>query len=272
MFVYGFTFSHSNLIVMKDTVNIPYGYEQVSLKPKNKASSDEHYNYTVQVPDWFLSEKKFKNNRTNLEFVAEVNCSATFYRKCIRLEGNPLQIKVPKSKVKYKFRIDVLVIARKQILWGQTSINKGMPIIHFGSSTIDIDARSDGLIKFTGHDADKISIDNTSHTIYIKLPQNQFSYINRRKSEPLMRNILASQFGQIALLECCKDLNDESDKSHLAWFKELKFRWKRYCENEKDGGDYPEPEDHLSFVSYLLEEPSIKLLESYKNEYDQSDE
>ena len=73
----------------------------------------------------------------------------------------------------------------------------------------------------------------------------------------MVKNILASQFAQIALLEACQKIKDNSN-DHLLWQKELKRKWKQYSKDDKEG---PNDDEILTFVNYILENPSEKLLE-----------
>jgi hypothetical protein len=244
---------------MKQTTNFPYDVAIHTVDLKELPQSADCFEYEIILPDYYLTDEKYLEVAENLELIAETNCSATMYREVFdQSENFTLSIAIPRNKVSVKFSIDILLVAKKEFNWDSQQLRKGMPLAHFGSFQKDIDNRSTGLISFESTYEDKISISNSDHTIKVKIPVHQFKFLIEKQNSLLVKQILTSQFAQIALLESCKELKENSKRDNLLWYKELLSRWRKFSNNEDE---YPQESDHLKFVSDLLENPSIKLID-----------
>lgn len=244
---------------MKQTTNFPYDVAIQTIDLIELPQSADYFEYEILLPDYYLTDEKYHEVAENLELIAETNCSATMYREVFDQSNNfTLSIAIPRNRVSVKFNIDILLVAKREFNWDSQLIQKGMPIAHFGSFQKDIDDRSTGLISFESTDEDKISISNADHTIKIKIPVDQFKFLIEKQNSLLVKQILTSQFAQIALLESCKELKENSKRDNLIWYKELLSRWRKFSDNEDE---YPQESDHLKFVSDLLQNPSIKLID-----------
>jgi hypothetical protein len=242
---------------MKQSANFPYDVEIQIIELLELPQSSESFEYEIKLPEYYKTDLKYQHIQDNIDLIAETNCSATLYRNVISTKSNSkLTITVPRKKVNVNFTIDLLLVANKEFSWENQLIQKGMPIAHFGSFKKDIDTRSTGLISFEKFDGKEILISNSDHTIKIKIPEIQFEYLMQKQNSLLVKEILTSQFAQIALLEACKELKENSKRDNLFWYKELLNKWRKFSEYD----EYPQESDHLKFINDILKNPSIKLV------------
>lgn len=243
---------------MKQTTSFPYGVDINTIGLSELPHSSKNFEYEVNLPEYFSSDSKYKSIDENMDLIAEVNCSATLYRE-VFTSKNELQliIKIPRENVSVNFNIDVLVVVNKDVIWEGQPLQKGMPIAHFGSFKKDIDNRSKGLISFEISENNQISIATSNNTIVIQIPKKQYQFLIKKQNDKMVKEILTSQFAQIALLEACNYLKEGSKSDHLIWYKELLSRWRKYAPEDKG---FPDELDHLKFVSDLLKNPSISLV------------
>ncbi|QAA80882.1 hypothetical protein EI546_03670 [Aequorivita sp. H23M31] len=244
---------------MKYSVKFPYDVLKHSLRINGNPSED-FYEYEISLPPAVHSV--FINGTsgigfTDINLVAEVNCSATMYRKCFiseDIEDKSLNFKIPKKAVGVNFEIDTMIVAKRPIPLDGQRIEKGMPLAHLGSHKYKIDKSRIGLIEFEVSKAKDISYLFNSHTIKIQLPEEVYKELVKMKNRPEIKHFLASQLAQVALLEACQLLVENGGSNHLAWYEELHKRWVLLSGGDKD---YPDPEDHLSLVNHILQEPSL---------------
>jgi hypothetical protein len=243
---------------MKQTTNFPYDVEIQTLHLEELPHNPDCFVYAVTLPDYFKGDNKYVNIINNLDLIAEVNCSATMHRNVIGTNTvDKLILTVPRNKVSVSFTIDLLLVANKEFEWDSQVLKRGMPIAHFGSFKKDIDKRSTGLIEFETTEGNEVFISTSDHTIKIKIPKKHYEFLLKKQNSLLVKNILTSQFAQIALLEACKDLKENSKRDNLIWYRELLNRWQKFSQHESE---YPQESDHLRFVQDLLKKPSIKLV------------
>lgn len=244
---------------MKQTTNFPYDVDVHTIDLKELPHSSNSFEYEVALPDYYVTHNKFIDVIDHIDLIAETNCSSTMYRSVITAStDSKLIINIPRNKVNLNFKIDILLVANKEFNWDSQILQKGMPIAHFGSFKKDIDNRSTGLISFETSEGNDIFISNSDHTIKIKIPKKQYEFLLKKQNSLMVKRILTSQFAQIALLEACKELKENSKRDNLIWYKELLSRWRKFSDNNDD---YPQETDYLRFVQDLLEKPSIKLID-----------
>lgn len=244
---------------MKQTTKFPYDVTIQTIVLQELPHTPEAFEYEITLPDYYVTDSKYTNVQSNIDLIAETNCSATMYREVFTTSGTlKLLIAIPRNKVSVNFTIDLLLVANKEFSWDSQVLKKGMPIAHFGSFKKDIDNRSTGLISFEITDEDKISISNSDHTIIIKIPKKQYNFLMEKKNSLSIKHILTSQFAQIALLESSRELKENSKRDNLIWYKELLARWHKFSDNDVA---YPQESDHFPFIKELLENPSIKLVD-----------
>lgn len=240
---------------MKEITNFPY--EVITPRPKLELISmdydDFKYFYKLNVPEYILSKIEVEN----AVLVSEINCTSTMYRENIQSTLlNEIVIEIDKTLVYNSFTLDILILLTKKTKWDNQILGKGMPIAHLGSFRIDLESKTQGLIAFIENESDNIEYSFTNNSINVKMPNSKYIWLLQNKNNPLLKRILTSQFGQIALIEACLRMKDNTN-DHLFWQKELKYRWKLYNNDEKE---YPDDSEINLFVNSLLEKPSDSLL------------
>lgn len=245
---------------MKNTTNFPYDVKvaEANRIKLNDDSSHDDFKYSVKLPDGIFYENKYKEAEENIELIADISCSATMFRKVVKSNNkSKIEISFPKEQVYSQFTIDLIAVFKNQMIWDNTEVNKGMPIAHLGSFKIDLETRTQGLIIFKpNEDLEEVSYSYTLDAIQILLPKNKFDWLLKNKHNPLVRNILSSQFAQIALIEACHKMKDGTN-DHLLWHRELKNKWNSHKRYSKE---YPEDNDIIPFVNDILDNPSQNLL------------
>ncbi len=258
---------------MKQTANFPYKVvvnSGLSLELlEDEASSDSFFVYSLAVPENLFNSELLIKYKDNLKLVAEVNASSTLYREVfISSNLDKIIFKINKKNVFDSFSIDVIILFDTEQSFDDLIVKKGMPFAHLGSFKINIDSSSQSLISFISHeDLSNVIYSFGDHSIKIKIPVSRFEWLNKNRNNLLVKNILASQFAQIALLEACQKIKDTSN-DHLLWQKELKRKWKIYS---KDDRDVPNDDEIVTFVNYILENPSEKLLDCLVNYLDKDE-
>jgi len=243
---------------MKQTTNFPYDVtiiNDIQLESIQNEDLDK-YSYKLTVPENILVDNTI--DWPNAELIADATCSATMYRKCYRSANNgEISIDIEKKDIYHSISIDVIILFKNAGYLNSQNVSKGMPIVHLGSFKIDLEASSHGLISFLLNDnSEKVEYSYSDNSIGIRIPKSKFNWLHRNKHNPLVKNILSSQFAQIALIEACKKMKDETN-NHLLWQKELLKRWNSSNKNN----EFPEDYDILPFVNSILENPSEKLLD-----------
>jgi hypothetical protein len=245
---------------MKNTTNFPY---DVKIVEANRIRLDDHsdhdyFKYKVKLPDGIFYENKYREVDDKIELVADISCSATMFRKVEKAnEKNKIEICFPKNKVYGRFTIDLVAVFNDSAVWDNSDVGKGMPVVHLGSFKIDLETRTQGLILFKpNEDTDDVNYSYTLDSIQILLPENKYNWLLKNKHNPLVKNILSSQFAQIALIEACHKMKDGTN-DHLLWHKELKNKWKDY---NRGSNEFPQDTDIVPFVNEVLQNPSQNLL------------
>jgi hypothetical protein len=242
---------------MKQTSKFPYGVITINtIQLESTTNVDiNKYSYKLTVPDLIIDNKTI--DWENAELIAEATCSATMFRKCFKSDIiREINIDIDKKDIYHSISIDVIILFKNNTDWNSQYVRKGMPIAHLGSFKIDLETNSQGLISFLSNDdANTIEYSYSDNSIGIKIPRDKFEWLLRNKHNPLVKNILNSQFAQIALIEASKNIKDDTN-NHLLWQKELLKRWKSF----NGSNDFPEDHEILPFVNSILENPSENLL------------
>lgn len=246
---------------MKNTTNFPYNVKVCS---KNEPQLEvlepdtDNLNYMVSIPPFVLQGVEYEQVKDKLELVAEVNCSSTMYRYLATSSNlESIKITVSQNCVFDSFGIDVIIVFKEEAQWDGLTMHKGMPVAHIGSFSVYLENRSQGLISFfPNEDKQEIAYSFNDNTIQINIPRAQFDWLLANQFDPLIKNLLSSQFAQIALIEACQKLKD-SGNDHKMWYKELRNKWFDYT---KDGREYPEDDEIVGFVNSILISPSMSLI------------
>lgn len=247
---------------MKANTKFPYDVKSASgfnFELKELPSNENLVIYKFEVPDGFLNEAKYKALDEPIMLVAEVNCSATFYRELFTSSNlKYIEITILKENIFDKLTIDFIIIFTSDTHWDNIPINPGMPICHLGSFKIDFNSRASGLISFVPDNDSKIVWYSFSdNSININLPVQKFDWLLMKRNNPLIKKILTSQLAQIALIEACQKMGNNVN-DHLYWYQELTHRWKNFSKDDKV---FPEYDDIPEFVNHILHNPSDSLID-----------
>ncbi len=254
---------------MRQNIRFPYNVFKRSVSPDFEYL-DNDYIYKLKVPDIVFSFSGIMDYFndiddliTNSELTTELNCSATMYRKCfISDEIDSIEVKIPRDKVRKRFSLDTMIIATDNLSRQGAIIEKGMPLAHLGTKSLVINDRKQSLFTFQVAEDGDISYSYTSDSIIINLPEKEFFKLKRYKDLPLFKDLIASQLGQIALLQACNYLKEGSSYSHTMWYNELLKRWRRF-DNSEDS--YPEVSDYLNLINDILKDPSLGFIKTMIN-------
>lgn len=243
---------------MKQSIKFPYNVFISSFKPKETIEERVH-RYEIKLADVVFSNSGIDSEEVELDklaLVSEVNCSATMYRKCFISDSfEYIEFEVPKNKLRDKYSIDTMIVAKEELVFKDYSLEKGMPLAHLGSYLLKIAANQEGLITFAVSEKKQISYSFGSDIIKVNIPKKEYEDLLLMQNNIGIEHLLASQFAQIALIQACSYLKEGSDKDHLAWYKELLERWRRYDPEEKD---YPsKSEEYIGFINSILDDRSL---------------
>jgi hypothetical protein len=238
---------------MNYSFSFPYDVKLVASDLEELIPKDNFFRYRVELPERISKDLNLMNLLPKCSLLAELNCSATIYRECIVSESlAELIIEIPKDKVYDRLSLDILLLARESLSWDDQQLSKGMPLAHLGSFKIDLQSRAQGLISFVEHDKDEFKNLFNDNMIQVLIPKAQFDWLLLKSKNPLVKNLMNSQFAQLALIEGCQLMQLET-YDHLLWQQELKAKWKSYSDQEKE---FPESDEISAFVNHILKNPT----------------
>ena len=245
---------------MKQTTNFPYDVKVTTQKnqaePKELDPTADSFRYEYSVPVYITDDPFISPLHDKLDLVAEINCSATMTRlMCKGAHIGKIEFEIPMAVVEDSFSIDLMLLLKESAVWDGMNLKKGMPLAHLGSFKVYLDEGAQSLFYFRPHDKEELEYSFSDHQIHVKIPQEQFDWLLQRQNHPMVKGLLSSQFAQIALLGACHLLK-ENGNDHKLWFKALTEKWMEYS---KGDGEI-QPSDFGPFVNYILEKPSISLI------------
>lgn len=242
---------------MKSNIKFPHPIKVMDqAEPQFENQSSGSYIYKLDIPDAVLLDPIFDKRFRSLVLVAEVNCSATMYRECFKSDHyESIQIEIDKNNISDKFEIDYMFLAKETTVIDSFRLDKGMPLIHLGSFAYRLDRSNRSLILFAASEnKDRLEFDLNGDEIKVLLPQKEYDALMRMQGLPVVSKLLEN-FGQLALLEACRFLHEESSREYTLWFRELYHRWEQYYEE----GSYPTPDQYFEFIDDILKNSSIEL-------------
>lgn len=205
------------------------------------------------------------------QFVAEIFCSFTMYRKMFRLDSD-FKISLPLSEIKNKVECFFFILSNQEIddfqsssirsqLQNQTFfIEKGDILGIFEDHTIHLELEGtgvDSIVKIREHSRKEKSISYIfiEDSIIIEIHKDQFELMKKFRLNPDYQHILISGLLQPALIHACYYLLKE-DFEEKPWYEILMLRWNRFSENE----EAPSENEIPAFVEHLLQDPTDHLL------------
>jgi hypothetical protein len=205
------------------------------------------------------------------EFVMEVFCSFTMYRKMFKLTSD-FEVILPLSEVKTKVECLFFILSDTEIydfqitsikaeLSNQTFyIERGDILGVLGEYNIHLDLKGTGvesILKIREHEEKSKSINYIfiEDSIIIEIHKDQFEMMKKFRLNPDYQHNLISGLLQPALIYACYNLLKE-EFEEKPWFKVLKIRW-NILTGEDEG---PTINDIPDFVEHLLQDPTDRLL------------
>ncbi|MBM3455134.1 MAG: hypothetical protein FJX80_08295 [Bacteroidetes bacterium] len=245
---------------MKQNTNFPYDVKATDQKnqaePKELDSTSDSLKYEYSVPGYLMGDPLLAPLLDKLDLVAEINCSATMTRLMYKgAQTSKIEFQIPLATIENSFTIDLMLLLKESAVFDSMNLNKGMPLAHLGSFKVYLDEGAQSLFYFEPHDKEELEYSFSDHQIHVKIPQEQFDWLLQRQNHPMVKGLLSSQFAQIALLGACHLLK-ENGNDHKLWFKALTEKWMEYS---KGDGEI-QPSDFGPFVNYILEKPSVSLI------------
>ena len=228
---------------------------------------------SIKFPDYLLSEEPFADiyvkHEEALDFVMEFSCSATMVRKIFKANAElVIKAEIDKELISGAHSLSFFVLTNQEIEFDSMVYDKGMPLIIFPKTNLLDRDDWTGLINFRKVEEEDISYHYTNHQIGVHIPKELYEQIEDKRQSPLVKQALASQLGQIALLEAVhiwalEKKENNSSKDHFNWFKGLEKYWSVVSNGDEE---YPQDEKmRLEFVNEILKSPSLSYFKQLVN-------
>lgn len=260
--------------------------------PILKLDDDNDYNYKPEVSRKIAHQENsamisFEYELTSLgadlldllrkdkiQFVCEVNCSYTIYRKVFRSNRTKLLFDISDDDLKNKVDLQLLLIAVEELsdftssnfspdLLGQTfQIEAGDVMGILDTHSIDVDALRLGVsdfIKIIENTTDEFTrYELNKNSVFIKVPKSDLDKFQRLNNSPNFGHMLISILVAPALTHALHHLNEENEEAYgeKAWFRALKEQ----CDSLL-GVEYPEPSDIPVLVDKILQKPNSRVVQ-----------
>lgn len=260
--------------------------------PILKLDDDNDYNYKPEVSRKIAHQENsamisFEYELTSLgadlldllrkdkiQFVCEVNCSYTIYRKVFRSNRTKLLFDISDDDLKNKVDLQLLLIAVEELsdftssnfspdLLGQTfQIEAGDVMGILDTHSIDVDALRLGVsdfIKIIENTTDEFTrYELNNNSVFIKVPKSDLDKFQRLNNSPNFGHMLISILVAPALTHALHHLNEENEEAYgeKAWFRALKEQ----CDSLL-GVEYPEPSDIPVLVDKILQKPNSRVVQ-----------
>ncbi len=221
------------------------------------------------------------------EYVVEVTCSDTLFRKVYRSHNNKLDFYIPKHSVKGKVNFDNFIIAKEPILNYKNSkahsdyndyeidMEKGGILAFFGS--FDFTAQIDykklkavaSFMEVIEGDGDYTDFDLDADKILIRLPKEEYKLFQQPviSKEPKLAPVFHSSFVLNTLIVALYNYEEYKDK---LWAQVITYR----MQNDEELKDYS-IEDKVQIpeiAQILLGNPFGRLLRQLDENVSQNDD
>ena len=216
-------------------------------------------------------------NRDYAEYVCEVNCPRTYYRKCFASKSAQMHIEIPKKLLAREVSFTCLVVAKRNI-WRYT--NKGFypdyqgfyfdmgigdVLVAFGKAVYSIDINYDKLqsagsfmyVRENVKGKENVSFNVADDKIEILLPTDLYDvYKNRFGQDAGVSEIFHSSFVLNALTYALQYIEDYPN---TLWARTLKYRMN--TEELLQGYDISDKNTHQDLAQVLLGNPYKRMFE-----------
>ena len=216
-------------------------------------------------------------DRDYAEYVCEVNCPRTYYRKCFASKSARMHIEIPKKLLAREVSFTCLVVVKRNI-WRYTNegfhpdyqnfyfdMGVGDVLVAFGRAIYSIDINYDRLqsagsfmqVRKNVEGKENVSFDVTGDKIEILLPTDLYDiYAKELGQDYGFSEIFHSSFVLNALVYALQYIEDYPDS---LWARTLKYR----MENEEQlrGYDISDKNMHLDLAQVLLGNPYKRMFD-----------
>lgn len=207
--------------------------------------------------------------------IAEIFCTYTMFRKCIKLESD-FKIKIPVNQLKNKVECLFFIVSNEDIdnynnssvqdAYKETYfvIEKGDVLAFLGDYSFDLDLKGttiDSFLKIRKKNESTPGVDYIfeSQSLIIQIEEKDYDRIKNLHLNPDYQHILISSLLQPALIHASYKLtNQEEDGySENAWYRTLIYRWEQLKKTQEP----PTADDIPEFVESLLNNPTERLVD-----------
>ena len=281
--------STSNIISYPYPVLTSYGDDVIpSLSTNNvtaSVSNDEKNDYilsaTCDLKDSTLVQLIAANSA---EFMMEIDCKNSFYRRCIRQPDNIFTVNLPRKTMTGRTTFNIFVVAKENFKYtspnfhpdydGQSfDIEKGDVLAIFDPFFYDFDISYSKLKAYSSIMSIRKSDDDgcseikylfDSSKIIVVMPQKMFDAYNQFKMDPQYEAAMHASVVQNALLAALlqeDDWSSDSDDDPL-WKRTIKYRVAH--EEQFDGLNLDDKDNMVAIAQKLLGNPVDRMFDDFK--------
>lgn len=212
------------------------------------------------------------------EFMVEVDCPRTLYRRCYTQDSDTFNIPVPRHSVLDKIYFRPYVMVKEQISYLSPSFNpdydgcvfdleRGDVLAIFNefdyNASLEYDklAAFDSIIKIRRDDnISDIKYDLEGSKIYVLMPTNMYTQYDTFKRDPQFKEVMHSSLVMNALLYTLYNGDWDSDEDDgKSWKYSIRYRVEH--EEEFAGFDLNDPSCYPSLAQALLKDPYGRLFQ-----------
>ena len=212
------------------------------------------------------------------EYMVEVDCPRTLYRRCYTQDSETFQIPVPRKSVQDKIYFRSYVMVKTPMQYRNPAFNPDYDNATFDlemgdvlaifnefeyNASLEYDklAAFDAFIKIRrDSNTDDVKYDLEGKKIYVLLPDELFDKYEQFKRDPDFKEILHSSLVMNALLYALYNGNwddEDADDEDLTWKYSIRYR----VEHEEELADFDlsEPKCYPSLAQAMLKDPYGRL-------------
>ena len=287
--------SLSNVISYPYPVLTSYGDDVIPPLSENNVSSsmsiDEKGDYilstTCDLKDPTLLQLIAANTA---EFMMEIDCKNSFYRRSVRQSGNIFNVNLPRKIMAGRTSFNIFVVAKENFKYaspnfhtdyeGQSfDIEKGDVLAIFDSFMYDFDIVYSKLKAYSSimsirksdnESCSEIKYLFDSDKIIVEMPQVMFDAYNQFKLDRRYTAAMHASVVQNALLTALlqEDWSSDSDDDHL-WKRTIKYRVAH--EEQFEGLQLDDKENMAIIAQKLLGNPVERMFEGFKQNVFETD-
>lgn len=225
------------------------------------------------------------------EFMMEIDCKNSFYRRSIRQPGNVFTVSLPRKIMAGRTAFNIFVVAKENFKYtspnfhtdyeGQSfDVEKGDVLAIFDSFTYDFDIAYSKLKAYSSIMSIRKSDNETcseikylfdSDKIIVEMPQIMFDAYNQFKLDPQYTAAMHASVVQNALLAALLQEDDwgSDTDDELLWKRTIKYRVAH--EEQFKGLDLEDKENMVAIAQKLLGNPVERMFDDFKQNVSDTD-